>query len=564
MKLDTVELSRRYRSRYGALDNKRAQFIPVWTDIRNFLAPRTARFPGEMINKGQREDLSIINITPRLAIRTLAAGMQSGVTSPLRPWFRLGTPDPELAKFQPVKEWLYVVQQLMLEVFSKSNIYDRLKSNYSVLGSYGTSGFGIDEDDEDIIRAYDFPMGSFMIAAGASGRMNTLIRDVTLTATQHVEKFKKKAPQMARDAYDRGDYDNEYPCCQIIEPNQNYEIGSELSDRKRIASVWYDPGKSQNDDAILAYKGYNEMPVMAPRWDVLGEDTYGFGCGELALGDSKGLQLMEKRSYQVLDRYANPNWLADSSMRNERTQNVPGSTSYVNGLITGNPGYRPGYVIANPVFDKIDAKIQRTEEHINEAFFKNLFLMVSQIGDQPNITATQINTMREEKLLQMGPVLERLNDELLGPVIDRVFAIMYRRGMFPPPPKELQGMPLTVEYISVLAQAQKAMGLGNIDRMVQYIGGLALASQDMGVWDKYNKDMSIDEYADGLALNPKLILSDEFAAQVRQHREQMMKMQQAVTTADQIANTAKTASQIDTGGDNPIARMVQSAQANVH
>ncbi len=110
---------------------------------------------------------------------------------------------------------------------------------------------------------------------------------------------------------------------------------------------------------------------------------------------------------------------------------------------------------------------------IDEAFYKNLFLMIAEVGDQPNITATQINTMREEKMLMLGPVLERLNDELLDPLIDRVFNIMLKRGMLPPPPKEIQGMPLRVEYISVLAQAQKAMGIGNIERFVGFVGNLA-------------------------------------------------------------------------------------------
>lgn len=557
--VDIDEFTRRYRSRHSSLSNKRAVMLPVWTDIRNFLAPRTARFPGEQVNKGTREDRNILDIAPRLAVRTLASGMQSGMTSPLRPWFRLSTPDPKLAEFQPVKEWLYIVQQLMLEVFSKSNIYDRLKSNYSILGTYGTSGFGIDEDDDDIIRAYDYPIGSFMAATSAAGRVNTMYRDVCFSAYQMVGKFGyKKCPTLVQTAYDRGDYDTEYPVCHIVEPNERYTIGSELSQNKRVASVWFDPGRSRGEEAILDYKGYDEMPIMVSRWDVLGEDVYGFGCGELALGDSKGLQLMEKRSLQILDKYANPNWIADSSMRNQRTENVPGGTTYVNGLITGNPGYRPAYTIQNPVFDKLDAKIERMEQRINEAFFKNLFLAISDLGDQPNITATQINMLREEKLLMMGPVLERLNDELLGPLIDRTFNIMYRRGMFPPPPRELQGSPLTVEYISVLAQAQKAMGIGNIERLTQYIGGLAVASGDIGVWDKFNKDHSIDMYADGLATDPKLIFDDKYVAEIRQGRQQQQQMAQTAAMAEQMANTVKTASEVDTGGQNPVARAIEA------
>jgi len=150
------ELTRIYKARYASLTNELDSFIPLYTDIRNFLAPRTARFKGEMLNRGERQDLNILDISPRLAVRTLAAGLQSGVTSPLRPWFRLGTPDPALQEYAPVKLWLHTVEMLMREVMNRSNIYDRLKSTYGILGTYGTGAIGIDEDDEDVIRGTDF------------------------------------------------------------------------------------------------------------------------------------------------------------------------------------------------------------------------------------------------------------------------------------------------------------------------------------------------------------------------------------------------------------------------
>lgn len=552
------ELSKLYRSRYAALENKRAEFVPLWTDIRDFLAPRTARFKGEKTNSGVRQDLKILDTSPRLAVRTLAAGMQSGVTSPMRPWFRLGTPDPGLQEFAPVKLWLYSVQQLMLDVFSKSNLYDRLKSNYAVLGTYGTSGFGLDEDERDIIRAYDYPMGSFMLATDATGRVNTMYRDINMTAWQMVQKFGARTPDIARRAYDRGDYDEEFCICQIVEPNRNVKPGSALSQHKPIASVFFDPSR-QGEEAILGYSGYNEMSIMGPRWDVLGEDVYGFGCGELALGDSKGVQLMEKRSYQILDRYANPNWVADASMRNQRSDNAPGGTTYVSGLITGKPGYQPGYQISNPVFDKLDAKIQRTEQRIDEAFFKNLFLMVTEIADQPNITATQINTMREEKLLMLGPVLERLNKELLSPIIDRTFAIMSRRGMIPPPPDEIQGMALKVEYISVLAQAQKAMGIGNIERFTNYLTTVAAGTGDLSIWDKVNQDELVEQYAEGVAVPPTLIVSNEDAQQKRAARAQQQQAAQMAEMAKTGSETVKNVAQADTGGDNALTRALNIA-----
>lgn len=555
-----------YKSRYNSLYNERASFVPVWTDIRNFLAPRTARFPGEQQNRGERQDLNILDISPRLAVRTLAAGLQSGVTSPLRPWFRLGTPDLEMQEFGPVKLWLHTVEDLMREVFSRSNIYDRLKAIYGVMGTYGTAAIGIEEDEEDVIRAIDFPMGSFMLATSKAGRVNTIYREPWLTCSQMIEKFaggdmkvaKEKLPRTVISNYDDGNYEFKYPMLHIIEPNQQFRASSQLSKYKKIASVWFDPSRTGND-AILMRSGYENMPAFAPRWDILGDDVYGYGCGELAIGSAKALQLMEKRKLQGIDKNVNPPMNADASMRNQRTSTLPGDTNYVSGLITGRPGFQPAYQV-NPYLNELREEIQRVEMLIDEAFYKNLFLMISQVGDQPNITATQINTMREEKMLMLGPVLERLNDELLDPLIDRTFSIMQKRGMLPPPPEEIQGQPLRVEYISVLAQAQKAMGIGNIERFVGFVGNLAQLQVAAGkaptAFDKVDLDQTIDEYADGVAIPPTMVNSDDKVAEMRQADAQQQQMAQAAQMGTAGAQAAETLSRADTSGDNALTRLM--------
>ena len=557
MALDYSELTKRYKSSQSALEESYNQMVPMWTDIRNFIAPRTARFRGEQVNSGQRQDLNMINTSPRSAVRTLAAGLQSGVTSPIRPWFKLGFADLELSEFGPVKTWLYIVQQRMLEVFARSNLYDRLKSNYAILGSYGTSALVLDEDPTSIIRAYDLPMGSFLLGTSPENRCNVLYRDVSYNAVQMVDKFApivgmKNLPQGVQNAYDKGNYSYMYPICHIIEPNRDYKPSSQLSENKRYASVYFDPAQTDKK-AILSYKGYDDQPFMAPRWDVVGEDTWGFGCGEAALGDGKQTQLMEKRKLQGIDKNVHPTMVADASLRNQRTTSLPGETTYVSGLITGNQGYRPAYQV-NPYINELREEIAAVTGRIDDAFYKNLFLMVTEMADQPNITATQINALREEKLLGLSPVLERLNEELLNPLITRTFYIMQRNGMIPPPPKEIQGMPIKVEYISVLAQAQKAMGIGNIERFTGFVAKLALDSQDPSVWDKVDKDQMIDEYGEGVAVPPTIIRPDDVVAGIRAKRDQKQSMMEQSALASQGADAAKKLSDADMSSDNALTR----------
>lgn len=545
-------LTKRYKSRRQALINERNTFEPIWRDVRDFFGPRTARFSGEQTNKGDRQDDKIINSSPRYAVRALAGGMQSGITSPLRPWFKLSSGDPNLNELEPVKFWLSDVERIMREVLSKSNFYNVMKTAYGGLGLYGTSAVAIEKDQEDIVRFHYYPIGSYSIACDHTGRVRTVYRDFKRTAEQMEQAYGDKVSDQVKVAMRNGNYDQWFDVCQIIEPNRYAKPGSLLSRDKKISSVHLDPMAGDGANGILRQSGFDSMRVLVPRWDILGEDIYGTGCGEIALGDGKQMQLMEKRKLQGIDQNVRPTMLADASMRNQRSSINPGETVYVNGLITGNPGFRPAYQV-NPYINELREELMRVENRVDEAFFKNLFLMVSEFADQPNITATQINMLREEKLMMLGPVLERLNDELLDPVIDIVFTELLDRGMIPPPPEELQGKPLRVEYISVLAQAQKALGIGNIERFVGFVGNLAAA--DPRVLDKVDFDQAVDEYADGVGVAPRIVRSDEAVEQIRKQREQREQAQQAVAAAPMVTQAAKNLSDASLDSNNVLAAL---------
>lgn len=553
--LDIVQL---YKTRLEALRQERSPFLSDWRDIHDFLGPRTMRYPGEKINDATRKDSKIINTKPRFAVRTLGAGMQSGVTSPMRPWFRLGLADRELERFKPVKNWLYMVENMMRQIFAQSNIYDRLKSNYTTLGLYGTSALFVEESESDVIRAYDLPMGTFMVSTNAEGRVDTLYREVSMSTIQMMQKFGyEKCPSLVQGNYDRGDYELRYDVCHIVEPNRRYNPGSALSQSKSIASIWLDP--LRNDaGALMRYKGYENNPGLCPRWDVMGEDSWGTGCGDIAIGDARGLQLLEKRKFQAIDKNVNPPMIADASLRNHRTSILPGDTTYVNGLITGKPGFAPAYQV-NPYIAEMREEAMRIEEHIDEAFFKDLFRIVIDMADQPDITATQINAIREEKLMMLGPVLERLDDELLDPLIDITFGIMQRRGILPPAPEEIQGQPLRVEYISVLAQAQKAMGIGNLERFTNYVVSLAANTQSADPLDKLNTDELIEQYGDGVAVPPSVIRSNEEAQQLRDARSQQAASQQAAEGASVVADAAQKLSKSSLAGNNALTKALEIA-----
>jgi hypothetical protein len=115
---------------------------------------------------------------------------------------------------------------------------------------------------------------------------------------------------------------------------------------------------------------------------------------------------------------------------------------------------------------------------------------------------------------------------------------------------ELEGQDLKVEFVSMLAQAQRAVGLGGIDRLLGTVGGIAQLKPE--VLDKLDTDQMVDAYSEMLGVDPDLIVADENVAMIRQERAQQMAAQQQAAAAPAMADTAKTMSDTDTEGKNAL------------
>ena len=157
------------------------------------------------------------------------------------------------------------------------------------------------------------------------------------------------------------------------------------------------------------------------------------------------------------------------------------------------------------------------------------------------MTATEVAERHEEKMLMIGPVLERLQNELLKPMIDITFDAVMQGGILPPPPQELQGMELSVQLVSILAQAQQAIATNSIDRFTNAVATVAQYKPD--VLDRLDADQWVDIYGNALGINPLLIVPQDKADEIRQARaEQQAQAQQAqmaqmADAAQKLGNT---------------------------
>ncbi len=529
-------------TRYGQLKTERATWLLHWKEISNYLLPYSGRFFVQDRDRGQSRINNIYDSTGTRALRVLAAGMMSGMTSPARPWFRLSTADPDLAKFMPVKVWLNDVTIQMRDVFNKSNTYRALHSMYEELGAFGTAASIIVPDFKNVVHHHPLTCGEYCIAASERGEVCTIYREFQKTVAQIVAEFGiDKVSQTVKNLYDRGSLDQWVTIIQAIEPRTDRDPSKRDAKNMAWRSTYFEIGA--DPEKYLRDGGFAMFPGIAPRWAVAGGDIYGNSPGMEALGDIKQLQQEQLRKGQGIDYMTNPPLQAPTTLKNRDMDSLPGGISFVDTSSPGG-GIRTQFDVRLDL-NALLMDIQDVRSRINGAFYADLFLMLSNQQDA-RMTATEVAERHEEKLLMLGPVLERLQNEMLNPLIDTTFDRMLAAGIIPPAPPELHGQALNVEFVSMLAQAQAAVGTNSVDRFVSTMGGIAQFKPE--VLDKFDPDEWADIYSDMLGVDPSLVVPSDKVALIRQARAKAQQQAQQAAAVPQVAQAAKNASQIDPQG----------------
>jgi hypothetical protein len=547
-------LKERKLARVNALWTERSSWDPHWREISQYQQPRAGRFVVTDRNKGDKRANSIYDNTPIFAQRTLSAGMMSGMTSPARPWFKTALADKDLMEFGPVKSWLHRVSALLRDVFAASNTYRALHTVYDELGLFGTACNIMLPDFDNVVHHYPLTVGEYALATNDKGLVDAVARKYQMTVGQMVTQFGlKNCSATVQNLYNQHNLDTWVDVVHLIEPRTERNRMKQDPKNMAFASCYFEPGRD-NTDIFLRESGFTKFPALAPRWRVNGNDIYGDSPGMECLGDVKQLQFEQLRKSQAIDYQTNPPLQVPTAYKNQTMNRLPGGVSYVDATTQGG-GIRSAFEV-NLDINALLMDIQDVRERIRSAYYADLFLMLAN-DTRSGVTATEVAERHEEKLLMLGPVLERLHNELLSPMIELAFDYCARANILPEAPPEIQGMDLNVEFISTLAQAQRAVSAGSVDRLLGTVGQVAGAKGDLSVWDKIDVDQAIDDYAEMYGVNPEIIRDDDVVAGMRQQRAQEQAAAQAAAAAPVAADTAKTVSEIDSQGMQDVINQFQ-------
>lgn len=515
-------------------------------EIANYLLPghNAALIDPNKPDDGSKRYDKIIDGKGTEAVQILASFLLESLTSPTKPWFRLSVEDDSLLEFYPVKQWLHETRDIMLNIFSRSNIYSSLCNCYLELSAFGTACMFIEEDFNNVIRFRPFNIGSYYLGLDSSYKPAILCREFSMSASQMVEKFGyDNLTTGAKSSIDNNNKEARYDIINMVQPKKYIDPLKLDSSGMLYESVYFQPGET--DDKFLGIQPFSEKPFVAARWKTVGVDTYGEGQGHLALGDIKMLQKEQEKKLKALHKMVDPPLNAPIDLKQKGANILPGGINWISNLQQN--GVTPVYQI-NLDFEKISYEIKEVEQRIKNYFFNDLILAM--ISTDKEMTATESNKREVEKISVIGYVVTACQNELLDPTIIRSFNIINSLGYLPPMPQEMQGIPLKIEYISSLAQAQKMMTILSLEQLTSFVGSLsAVVPQAL---DKYNADEAIDIYAEILGVPPKITRTDDEVEKIRIARLRQIQQQQQMEQLGQLAQGAKVMSDTKVGDNNAL------------
>lgn len=573
----------RYERMRAQLELERNSFMPHWRDLSDWILPRRGRFLSSDVNRGERRNQRIIDSTATTAVRNLKAGFMAGMTSPAREWKQLTTPDPAMAKVSRNKEWLSLVNEIMSDYIRRCGFYKNVPIVYGDMAVFATAAMGMQPDlSGRLMHLQPFAVGSYMVATNDQGRPVVFMRVFQMTVRQIINKFGQRNAKgemdwsnissVVKDYYERGNLEFWIEVCHVISPNEDHNPRYLFAKFKKFSSCYYETGsqrgstsgnymRDSNEEKFLRESGYDYFPILVPRWEITDGDSYGTDCpGMTCLGDAKGLQTGEKQIYRAGEKMINPPMVGPAELRTTKASTLPGDITYLTERSAAQ-GFRTAHDTNFPT-DQMEVKQQQTRARIKRVFFEDIFLPIISDERRERQTAAEVAARKQDQLVLLGPTLENTNDDLLDPFVEAVFIEMVNQGRIPPPPPDLQGVNLGVQFISIMALAQKALGLGGMERFMSVAATISSLTGDVSlIHDKVDTDKMMESAGDMTGI-PYGIVRDEEETQARRAARLNAQNQAAeAERANQGAETVERLSKASTDEPSALTELISAAKA---
>lgn len=555
-------------SQVRQMEMRRDKKLQRWRDIQAFIAPYAANVDAQS-KQYDSDAIDVLDESIFYARSTLASFLYTGMTNPARTWRQWVLPDPDLGESEAAKEWTYTLNERAAFILSHSNFYEVMSGVYDEWPSFGTTVVLIEEDDEDIVHYCHLNIGSYALADDHRGRCVAISRRFLMTVDQLVGRFAKKTAMGDPDLTDLsmfskvvqkhiqdGQWHAEIEVAHLIAKNPKARPSAvRPRDFAWSSDYWeWNAPREEGLNGFLAREGYREWPAMVFRWRRLPNDPYGVDYpGVQSLMAVKSAQQMESDLLMQVEAQARPPVIVPNDLVGASL--LPAARNAVD--------TRSGQMVG-PLHKTDPNSIFRTSEvqNINRdrifAMWWTRLILALTGQDTGTKTAREVDEISTEKLTVLGRVVEAAQSAFQQGS-DREFAIFARRGLLPPPPEELQGRALSIEYTSALAQGMRSTGLNNL---VNYARATAEVFKLTGVgaviqrtdWSQWAQ-----EVGQRAGVPPQVQYSDAEVEAMQSAEAEAMARQQRAEQGALEAKAARDLGATPMGGDTALDRVVQAS-----
>ena len=530
-------LSKQLKDNLSRLMEKRSNWESHWQEVSDYMLPRKAEITKER-SRGDKRHTLIFDATAIHALELLAASLHGMLTSSANKWFSLRYKETDLNSLDEAKEWLEDATARMYDVIAKSNFQQEIFECYHDLIAFGTACLMIEEDQDDVLNFSARHIKEIYIQENKKGYVDTIYRRFKMPSQAAADKF--GIENISKDLINtaRKDPFQDVQLVHVIKPRLDFDPKKEDKKNMPFTSIYFE----YESGHIISTGGFRESPYVIPRYLKASTETYGRSPGMNALPDVKVLNKMVENSLKAAAKQIDPPLLIPDDGMLAPIRMSPGSINYYRS--GSRDRIEPLNINAN------NATTLNSENQRRDAIVKMFHVDQLVISENRNMTATEVLQRQEEKMRILGPVLGRLQSELLSPLIIRIFNIMLRKGLFLPAPDVLQSQELNIEYVSPMALAQRGQELQSIMRGLEIFGSLG---QSMPVMDYIDENGFIKQIIDILGLPAKMIKSDAQVQQIREERaaeqQQQMEMQQQMAESQMAKNAAPLAKVVSDGSE---------------
>ena len=515
--------------RFDYLKSRRDNWDTHYQELADYMLPRKADIVKKR-SRGEKRMELIYDGTALQSIDLMAAFLHGMLTSGASPWFHLDVKDEMINRDDDVREWLQDTSMRMMQAFQRSNFETEVHEAYVDLVVFGTACMFCEMDRKNL-RFSTRHISEYYVQEDQYGMVNTVYRLYKMTANQAVDRFGlERVGDFIRKKHEKNG-DEEVEILHAVMPRTDRDVTSPDNLNMPFMSVYVCKATGME----ISQGGFEELPYVVPRFLKATGEVMGRSPAMTALPDVKMLNLMSKTIIQAAQKQIDPPLLVpdDGFLLPIRTQ--PGGLNFF------RSGSRDTITPLNTGAN-IPIGLNMEEQRraaIRQAFYVDQILTAG----SPQMTATEVIQRQEERMRVIGPVLGRLMNEMLRPLIDRVFALMLRNDLLAPAPEILQGRDIDIEYVSPLARAQKSSSLNNTMRALEILLPLA---QSLPVGDHLDPDGLVRHVTDSLGV-PKSTLrtqrevndTREARAQAEAEQLQRQRDQEDVYTTAQAAQAVR-------------------------